>query len=109
MLRETRIILPLRTNDGKPLDWLHARLKRQLAEKFGGYTAFQSFGGWVDPKSGKLIEEASVTYDVAAPEQSENYYLQILCEDLTEAAQQECIYLRLPTGSVNFIEAAKVD
>lgn len=61
--RIAEIIIPKLDNDGKSLTWVHQKAMEYMARNFGGYTAIDSRGGWLD--DGKLYHDESVTYRVA--------------------------------------------
>lgn len=66
-LRIAQITIPTEDNEGQPLTFVHLALKRELATSFGGYTSFETGGGWIDPETKKLVEEDGTTYQVAFP------------------------------------------
>lgn len=100
-MREARIIVP-----NKPEHHHVAReLRHKLAHSFGGYTETIGYGGWVDPR-GELIAEAVIVYDVAMADTAENVTaIRALADHVRVAARQQAVYLRLPSGNVEFIEA----
>lgn len=105
-MREARIILPeTHHSDGHSLAPIHAWLKRSLAADFGGYTATPSFGGWVAP-DGTLYEEKGTAYDVAADDDRAGE-LRTIAQFIAGQAEQLAVYLRLPDGHVEFVEAPK--
>lgn len=104
-MREARIILPLCDNAGQALSSVHADLKLRLGREFGGWTATPVDGGWAGPL-GQIYEDKSLAYDVAVPE-DRGHELRCLARYLAQAARQQCIYLRLPDGHVEFVEGEK--
>jgi hypothetical protein len=44
MLKEAKLILPVKDNQGQPLDSIHNRLAIDLCEDFGGFTETISKG-----------------------------------------------------------------
>jgi hypothetical protein len=104
-LREARIIIPLKTNDGVSLGDEIRWLGKRLTMKFGGYTQFTlAKGGW-EGDNGKWIEELVQVFDVAVPDtEASCKYLTMLCKWLRRTCYQESIYLRLPTGEVLLVE-----
>jgi hypothetical protein len=102
--REARIILPVYDNDGVDLAAVHTDLKRHVCEAFGGYTATPSLGGWLSP-TGKIHEEPGVAYDIACEDTAKaRSELREIAFWLAVGARQECIYLRLPSGRVEFVQ-----
>jgi hypothetical protein len=101
-LREARIILPVQDNDGHPLAGIHAVLQSRLIEAFGGYTAIDCRGGWQSP-NGTLHNDPGTAYDIAcADDPSTEATLRALAHLLLIGTLQEAIYLRLPSGAVEF-------
>jgi hypothetical protein len=45
---------------------VHEKVKRSMAERYGGFTAYGANGGWIDG-DGNLIEERTRVYEVVAP------------------------------------------
>lgn len=103
-MREARMILPRKDNNGGSLTMVHAGLKRAICEAFGGFTALSVEGGWKDD-SGNLYVEEGVAYDIACEtsEENENKLL-TLAAKAAKDARQICVYLRLPSGEVRFVE-----
>ena len=64
-MRISSFILPQNDNAGESLADIHAALRAQLCATFGGFTACESLGGWIDPKSMKCYTEAGIRYDIA--------------------------------------------
>lgn len=64
-MREARLIVALRTNDGGPMDFLHRHLRHEIAGAYGGLTITSGRGVWVDAY-GKLFDEPCVIYDVVS-------------------------------------------
>ena len=65
MLKVVKFNLPVNDNAGKSLAINHAALKKDLARSFGGFTAYEGQGGWIDKKTGELFDEAVRVYEVA--------------------------------------------
>lgn len=97
-LREARIILP----KGYPEAGIW--LQGQFCVDFGGFTHFEGLGGWLPPGKDGVVEPVHI-YDVAVPstEESEQTLLRI-ARHLREAASQDAIYLRFPSGCVLFVK-----
>ena len=103
-MKEARLILPLCDNDGAPLRELHARLRHNLATRFGGVTEILGHGCWID--NGRNYDEPVVIYEVAAPGgAADNRYLRELAQFLAVEGKQKCIYVRYPNGEVGFVRA----
>lgn len=106
-MREARLILPNRDNDGNTLAQCHAYLKGALIGAFGGYTATPSQGGWKGP-DGRIYEEAGTAYDVAVADGCESY-LRELAGNIGRMARQEAVYLRQPNGVVEIVDTSAAD
>ena len=102
-MQEARIILPLSDNDGEALETVHDSLTEKLADIFGGFTRHNGIGGWRSP-NGAMYREAVALYDVACEPSLDNLFkLRQLAQWLKGAARQQAIYLRMPTGHVEFV------
>jgi len=114
-IREARIILPLRDNDGVELIEAKDGLEVKLIELCGGFTRAIGFGGWdsnapksrspsSNPKPLEIHTEEVWIYDVACSNIQQNYEnLTKIAVWLRGSARQQSIYLRLPSGDVTFI------
>lgn len=60
-----QVTVPSEDNEGQSLAAVHSTFKRELCAAFGGYTSFETGGGWVDPATNELYEEDGTTYQVA--------------------------------------------
>lgn len=94
----------------------------RLAQAFGGYTLTSGKGGWVAP-DGTLHEDHVLVVDVAVPlflpvsqaggivthetERAGMFAtgkLWTVARDYASAAEQQCVYVRLPSGDVHLID-----
>lgn len=106
-MRLAQIILPERDNDGESLEGVHAQLRKQLAEKFGGYTALKTVGGWIDQRSGKLFEEIGTTYQIGMADTGANSAtLRHIAYNIGIMARQLAVAIVLPSGEFEIIEIA---
>lgn len=101
--RIAQIILPKADNDGKSLVWVHELLQHKLCAAFGGFTAIDSFGGWVDPKTDKLYKEDGVLYNVAVRGYSDAFTLRQIAAWALQEAKQEAIFVVFGDGTVEFV------
>lgn len=99
-MREARIIMPLVSTDSQHTRE-HDRLKRALAQNFGGYTVTIGSGGWVDGR-GFLIRETVAIYDIAMPDTKLNRSrVRDLAYLTAVELKQESVYVRTPDGNVH--------
>lgn len=94
----------------------------RLAQAFGGYTLTSGKGGWIAP-DGTLHQDMILIADVAVPmflpvsqaggvvthetERAGMHATSVLLEvarDYARAADQACVYVRLPSGDVHLID-----
>lgn len=100
--REAMIIVPKTDNDGESLELLHIDIEHHLCATFGGFTATDVRGGWLD--NGKVYRDTSVAYTILVSDGwSDEEELFDAAQWLAFAARQEVVYLRLPTGEVHFV------
>ena len=107
MLREARLILPIRDNDGFGLALVKRALEVELAERFGGFTLITSGrGGWMNGEnsfSRNATTETVWIFDVAVEDDPLQPELFAIARKLKIDARQDAIYLRLPSGVVHFV------
>lgn len=103
-LRIAQITIPTEDNEGKSLALVHMGLKRELATAFGGYTAFETGGGWIDP-NGKLVEEDGTTYQVAFPLERMGEIVSLAHQAGRLAKQQAVFYVIDGVAYVDNLEA----
>lgn len=101
--RLAQIVLPKADNDGKSLVWVHEMLQKRLCEAYGGFTAVDSYGGWIDPKDGKLYKEEGVLYSVAVRGFNDALALRKIAAWLLIEATQEAIFVVFGDGTIDFI------
>jgi len=113
-IREARIILPHRDNDGVELIEEKNGLEVKLIELCGGFTRATGYGGWDSnaPKGRsskatkplEILTEEVWIYDVACTNSEQNdVNLTDVAVWLRNIARQQSVYLRLPNGNVTFI------
>lgn len=103
--RIAQIILPKQDNDGKSLTWAHDIYQKAFCSAFGGFTAYDVRGGWMNDK-GILYQDESVSYHIAMDDTFANAEkLRGLAKAAALECRQECIFIVLPSGDVEFITA----
>lgn len=103
-LRIAQITLPSEDNEGQSLASVHKSLKLELAIAFGGFTAYETAGGWVNPE-GELIEEDGTTYQVAFPLEHMSHIVNLAHKYGQKARQQAVFYVVDGIAYVDTLEA----
>ena len=86
-----QVTLPSEDNDGQSLASVHRTLKTELATAFGGYTAFETGGGWMDGDT--LVEEDGTTYQVAIDKDANYLFRAMVLRAGKEAGQKAMFYV----------------
>lgn len=97
-----KIILPLNDNAGTPLVVEHAELRLKLVDRFGGFTAYEGLGGWLN--NGSTQTEPVMIYDVAM-HQDQSIALRNMAIELCINARQQSVMIQCPDGNVEFVSA----
>jgi len=102
-MREAKIILPLNDNQGEPMETAHSRLQKTLCTEFGGFTAQNATGGYVNQAGETQIEDVTIYF--IAIQFKDWPKMQNIARDLIDTTDQESIYLGQPNGcGVEFID-----
>lgn len=104
------IVLPKLGNEGEDLSAAHMLIKRELCRAFGGFTALDSFGGWIDPETGVEYLEAGITYQTGMENTPENETaLRSIAYRAGLMAKQLAMAVTLPSGefAILSIDSAK--
>jgi len=80
-----------------------ATVRKAAAEVFGGYTVWQTRGGWIN-KAGRLVEEPGVTIAVIVTDQHAPYAVHQFAQHCGYWFNQQSVMLVRPDGSADFIE-----
>jgi len=104
MLREARIIMPTLDNNREPLGVLHNQLSALIVDHFNGVTVTKAEGLWRDPR-GAIVRDCSLVYHIAAS-QDDAPTLRMMAGWAALEGRQECVYLTLPNGAVEFVKPA---
>lgn len=105
-----QIVLPKIANDGASIDHAHAFLKTELCRKFGGFTALESTGGWIDPESGKAYLEPGITYQTGMADTPENVdALRKIAIRAGVMASQLAMAVTLPSGEFEIIQTGTME
>lgn len=107
--RIAQIILPKFDNDGKTLAWQHEQYQKAFCHCFGGYTAYDVRGGWMND-NGRVFNDESVSFHIAMhddessdPVSGDVVKLLQLARAAAGELRQECIFVALPSGEIRFI------
>jgi len=96
--------MPKQGNAGEDLQAVHYSLRRELAKRFGGYTALESHGGWID-ESGKLYDEPGITYQCACDDcEANREALRQIAKIHGRAAAQLAVFVTYPCGTAEIID-----
>jgi len=104
MIKEAKIILP-----GHQKDMAHSNLMHALIANFAGYTMITARGAWRPNSVHKphVKRERVKIYLVACEVDQTTLDVDQTLRDIARRAcanaQQECVYLQLPGGHVEFI------
>lgn len=101
------ITLPMFDNAGASLASVHADLRRDLVEAFGGFSAMAIDGEWKDESTGITYAEPSTRYEVAAdwtPRQLDT--LRDLAESYRVASRQLAVMVTEPGSRGAYMVAA---
>lgn len=104
--RIAQIILPKFDNDGKSLTWQHEQYQKAFCACFGGYTAYDVRGGWMND-NGNMFHDESVSYHIAMNDDDGDMSghvekLRQLADAAAHEMRQEAIFIALPSGKVEF-------
>lgn len=105
MLKEARIILPF-AGSARFME-AHRFLADYLTDKFGGYTVSSGRGAWRAPNKIVVRDDVEI-YDVAVPGERDASWdhLAVAAQTAGWRCGQQCVYLRYPDGSVEFVDCA---
>jgi hypothetical protein len=107
-MREAKAILPKLGNDGSDLSPVHNWLAVELSRSFGGCTATDGRGLWIDP-TGKLFDESVAVFHVAAVDTPDNNKrLSVLIRQAGAKARQLSVY-HVDFGGNAWIESVEAE
>lgn len=101
-MKMAQITLPLMAPVYGALSWQHEQLKRDIVNKWNGYTAWPAQGMWQDADGNGHYEEVMV-YQIAMP-RADVILLRALASAVAAAAGQQCVMIVTPNGDVEFIK-----
>lgn len=75
-------------------DAVHEKVQRKMADKYGGFTAYDARGGWVDG-DGELVKEETKVYEVVAPSTADGgelyTFMLSLARDVKELTEESAV------------------
>lgn len=102
-MRIATLTLPDSDNTGQSLSDIHALLRLDMVENFGGFTAIPGNGGWQND-AGKLFFEPVTVYHVAMDETEENAQRwRMLARHAATMGAQESVFITQANGMVEFV------
>ena len=103
MTREARICLPQFDNNKCSLAGVRDQLAAVLAEAFGGFTLLEGQGAWIGPEK-QVYDGPVYVFEIACPDDGKTAdALRFVVSMFKAIAEQEAVYLRLPSGEVEFV------
>lgn len=100
-MREARIIAVAEYEEAR------LALEHALLAAFGGFTRCETFGAWRDDTGRDHIERGFAYAVACEPTAATENKLRRIAQAYCVAAKQLCVYLRLPNGSVEFVESVE--
>lgn len=98
MMREAQIICPV--EGGREA---REAVETAICKAWGGYTSTTIQGAWYDG-DGQLVMEDGKAYTIAMEDTGDNaLLLTAIARFYARDAEQDCVYVRLPTGRVVFL------
>ncbi|MBX6421758.1 MAG: hypothetical protein IRZ06_12240 [Nevskia sp.] len=105
-MREAMIVIPKTDNSGRPLDALIDSALAAACDQFGGATAVPAEGIWRSPTNGRVYREPVIQLMIAVDDTAIPA-LRSLAAIIAREGEQESVYLRLPSGDVEFVEGVR--
>lgn len=101
-MRRYTLLIPVADNQGN--EYVLDRIERNLANLFGGYSLLQGItvkGGWID--GDRLYRDVSrIVFIIGSNDEAMRDKVALLAHNLGQLS----IYLELPDGTIEFIDAA---
>lgn len=100
-MREVKFILPVHSS-APSSDPEHQFVRKALVEAFGGFTAYESLGGWQSRSTGDVITERGITY-VVAIDPDDFLRFRNIATQAGRMANQEAVYIVGPDGEAEIV------
>lgn len=100
------VYVPSTVDVDKPTDnsGMVKHVMRELSALFGGATATNACGAWLDAAGNTVIEQVSIVYSFCTSEQAMQHFEKVLalCEHIKTTMRQESVTLEY-NGQVKFV------
>lgn len=101
-MKLAQIILPQIGNDGTDLWRVHENFKHELLTRWGGFTAHEARGAWLDDRN--TIQAEPVVVYLVAMELGAVLELRDMARRIASEAKQKCVMIVTPQGDVDFVK-----
>ncbi|CUA90891.1 DUF3574 domain-containing protein [Chelatococcus daeguensis] len=103
MLHQASIIIPLHDNDGSDNAPVIERTIRSLIGAFGGATAWNAEGFWMNAEQRLYVEPVKVIVAAAPKTVEARSTLRGLAERLLDDTDQEAVFVSYPDGETEIV------
>lgn len=100
---ETKIIIPLRDNDGSDNAPILDRAIRALCGQFGGATVYAAKGYWLNDEGRLFVDDVAVIVSSATDADTATAAVRDLARDVLAATDQEAVFVSVG-GKAEIIE-----
>jgi len=103
-MRLASITLPTHDNNGAPLHDVHAAMRADIVDAFGGFTAYAATGAWRDDTSCTVITESVCVYLIACDDTAKTREtLDSFARFFGRMAKQKCVFVTMPDGAAHIV------
>ncbi len=103
-MRKCTFLLPLHDNNGRPFPVRYGnKIKRELADTFGGYSIMGRCDGCCIMADGSLARDTTEIIVVCVPDYPSVDLLRKLVSGYAETLEQESIYFEVSSAVVEFV------
>lgn len=104
MLKEAKIIFPLKDNDGNSLDTLNDDLITEIIHEFGGISVSNSLGYWLDCNGDLFKDYVNELVFACDDNATVDEKINNLAIKYGQLAKQLAIYVKYPSQDVDIID-----
>ena len=108
MKREAKIICPNTAKAPGNAPRALYLAQRDCVLAFGGYTAAQGDGGWIDDHGTLIAEPVTILTIACGPTPEQWQALDAIADTVGRMACQECVYIKYPNGNVELRDTAQL-